>query len=144
MKPRHFIDRLRHDDIVQAIRAAEKQTSGEIRVFVSRKEVHEPVAAAQAHFLELGMQRTKERNGVLLFVAPRSHKFAVIGDEGVHARCGDAFWRELAAEMTGHFQRSEFTDGLIHGIKKAGELLAKHFPRRAGDTNQLSDDVAHD
>ena len=144
MKARDFMGQLREVEIVEAIRAAEKQTSGEIRVFVSRKDVSDPVAAAQAHFFELGMEKTREHNGVLLFVAPRSHKFAVIGDRAVHARCGDQFWRELATEMSGHFQRSEFTGGLVHGVRKAGELLAKHFPRRPDDTNELPDDVVHD
>jgi uncharacterized membrane protein len=67
---------------------------------------------------------------VLIFVTPRSRKFAVIGDAGVHAKCGDAFWQELAQAMTGHFRKSEFTEGITHGVSKAGELLAEHFPRR--------------
>ena len=75
------------------------------------------------------MQQTKHRNAVLIFVAPRSRTFAVIGDEAVHAKCGDAFWRELAGAMTGYFKRGDFTDGLVHGISRAGELLAAHFPR---------------
>ena len=75
------------------------------------------------------MTKSPERNGVLIFVAPRSHKFAVIGDAGVHAKCGDEFWQKLAEAMTGYFRKSEFTEGIIHGVKKAGELLAEHFPR---------------
>src|ERR1039458_4240656 len=66
------------------------------------------------------------------FVAPRAHKFAVIGDEAVHAKCGDEFWRQLADAMAGYFRRSEFTPGIIHGVQKAGELLAEHFPRHRG------------
>ena len=77
----------------------------------------------------------------LLFVAPRTHKFAVIGDAGVHSKCGDEFWSALATEMSGYFRRSEFTSGLVHGVRKAGELLAKHFPRRPDDTNELPDEV---
>jgi uncharacterized membrane protein len=144
MKAREFLNRLHHDEIVQAIRAAEKMTSGEIRVFISRKEVHDPVTAAQAHFLELGMTRTRDRNGVLLFVAPRTQKFAVIGDQAVHAKCGEAFWRELATEMSGHFFKGDFTNGLVHSVRKAGELLARHFPRRPDDVNELPDEIAHD
>jgi uncharacterized membrane protein len=144
MKAHDFIGRLKHEEIVAAIRAAEKETSGEIRVFVSRKKVTDPVVAAQAHFFELGMEKTREHNGVLLFVAPRTHKFAVIGDAGVHSKCGDEFWSALATEMSGYFRRSEFTSGLVHGVRKAGELLAKHFPRRPDDTNELPDEVVHD
>ena len=144
MKAKDFLKQLRHDDIVGAIRHAEKKTSGEIRVFISRKEPADAIAAAQAHFAELGMQKTEERNGVLIFVAPRVRKFAVIGDSGVHARCGDEFWNKVAAEMTGHFKQGDFTAGILHGIQKAGELLAEHFPRRPGGKNQLPDDIAHD
>ena len=115
-----------------AIRDAEQKTSGQIRVSISPNHVDEPVVAAQVEFMRLGMNQSPERNGVLIFVAPRSHKFAVIGDEGVHAKCGDEFWRKLADAMTGYFRKSEFTPGIIHGVQKAGELLAEHFPRQRG------------
>lgn len=144
MRAKDFLKQLRHDDIVAAIREAELRTSGEIRVFVSRKPIEDAVASAQAEFLRLGMNKTREHNGVLLFVAPRTHKFAVIGDAGVHAKCGDGFWQELAKAMTDHFRKSEFTPGIILGVRKAGELLAEHFPRRRDDRNELSDQVAHD
>jgi uncharacterized membrane protein len=144
MKARDFLNQLEHEKIVAAIRKAEQKTSGEIRVFISRHEPDDPVAAAQAEFTRLGMAKTKEKNGVLIFVAPRARKFAIIGDAGVHARCGDEFWTQVAAEMTGHFKKSEFTQGILHGIHKAGELLARHFPRHPGDQNQLPDDIAHD
>ncbi len=144
MKTSEFLSQLRHDDIVAAIREAENHTSGEIRVFISRKPVEDPLPVAQAHFLKLGMDKTRHRNGVLIFVAPRARKFAVVGDTGVHTRCGDVFWRELTEEMAGHFRKAEFTAGLLHGIRKAGQLLAQHFPAAPGDRNELSDDVAHD
>lgn len=141
MKTNEFLQQLGHDEIVDAIRAAEQKTSGEIRVFVSPKEITDPVAAAQAEFAQLGMTKTRERNGVLIFIAPRTQKFAVLGDEGVHRHCGDGFWQAMAAEMTGHFKQSEFTRGLIQGVRKAGELLAQHFPRRPDDQNELPDKV---
>lgn len=144
MKPKEFINQLEHDRIVAAIHAAEKKTSGEIRVFISRHDPPDAIAAAQAHFNEMGMAKKAEKNGVLIFVAPRAHKFAVIGDAGVHQKCGDEFWRALAAEMTGHFKRGAFTEGLVHAITKAGDLLAEHFPRRASDKNELSDEIEHD
>jgi uncharacterized membrane protein len=86
MHPRVFAKHLQHDSIVAAIRDTEHKTSGEIRVSVSHKHVDDPVAAAQAEFLRLGMNKSSERNGVLIFVAPRAHKFAVIGDEAIHAK----------------------------------------------------------
>ena len=144
MKPRVFIDQLRHEEIVAAIREAEQKTSGEIRVFITRKPVVDPLVEAQAHFLEMGMDHTREHNGVLIFVAPRSHKFAVIGDTAVHGKCGETFWNELASEMSKYFRDSHFTRGIIHGVRKAGELLAQHFPHRPDDRNELSDEVEHD
>ncbi len=144
MHHKHFIRQLHHDDLVAAIREAETKTSGEIRVFISHKKVEDALGTAQSAFLRLGMTKTRHRNAVLIFVAPRTHKFAVIGDEAVHQRCGDGFWQDLAAEMSGHFKKSEFTQGLLHGIRKAGDLLAAHFPRRTGDGNELPDSVAHD
>ena len=144
MKAREFLNQLRHEEIVQAIQEAEKKTSGEIRVFITRKSMDDPVAAAQAHFTALGMNKTREHNAVLIFVAPRAHRFAVIGDTAVHVKCGDDFWRQLAHEMSGHFRKSEFTSGIVHGVRKAGELLAQHFPRRPGDGNQLPDEVESD
>jgi len=144
MRPRKFLERLRHDDIVAAIREAEKKTSGEIRVFISHKAIEDPVVAAQSHFVRMGMDKTRDRNAVLIFVAPRSHKFAIIGDTGVHTRCGDSFWKEVAAEMSGHFKDGHFNRGLLHAIKKAGDLLAQHFPHRLDDQNELPDEVETD
>jgi uncharacterized membrane protein len=144
MKAKEFLNRLQHDKIVAAIQKAERTTSGEIRVFVTRREPEDPIAAAQHQFTHLEMEKTKERNGVLIFVAPRVRKFAVIGDAGVHAKCGDSFWKEVADEMTGHFKQEGFTEGIVHGITKAGELLARHFPRRPGDKNQLPDEIGED
>jgi uncharacterized membrane protein len=144
MHPRKFKEHLEDDRIVAAIREVERKTSAEIRVFISHKRIEEPVVAAQAAFVALGMHKLAARNGVLIFVAPRTHKFAVIGDEGVHAKCGDGFWRELAGSMADYFRKSEFAEGVIHGVTKAGELLAEHFPRQPDDRNELPDEIAHD
>jgi uncharacterized membrane protein len=127
--------------VVAAIAAAEQRTSGEIRVLVARKAAPDAVAAAQTHFERLGMTQTAARNGVLIFLAPASRTFAVIGDTAVHEKCGDAFWRDLADAMSEHFKRGNFTEGLIHGIDRAGTLLATHFPRRPDDRNELPDTI---
>jgi len=144
MKPNEFLNQLQHTEIVAAITAAEARTSGEIRVCVSDKKVEAPIEAAQREFGLLGMERTAERNGVLIFVAPRTHKFAIIGDTGIHERCGDPFWRDVAAEMSGRFKQGEFTAGIVQAIQKAGEILAQHFPRKDGDKNELSDQIVSD
>lgn len=110
-------------------------------MLIGRQKAPDPVAAATKHFERLGMTRTAARNGVLIFLAPRSRTFAVIGDTGVHEKCGDTFWRELTAAMSEHFKRGDFTAGLVHGIDRAGALLAEHFPRSPDDRNELPDRV---
>jgi uncharacterized membrane protein len=129
MHPKEFKKRLHHDGGVDAIRQAGQKTTGEIRVIVSHKHVETPVTEAQNEFVHLGMNHSPDRNAVLIFVAPRSHTFAVIGDQAVHEKCGDEFWQKLAAAMTDYFRKSEFTEGIIHGVRQAGELLAEHFPK---------------
>ena len=141
MKHRHFLAQLDRRLIQAAIRAAELGTSGEIVVMIHRRPVEDAVAAAQAEFLRRGLTRTRHRNGVLIFVSPTAQKFAVIGDVGVHEKCGEGFWRELAGVMAGLFQAGRFTDGLVQGVERAGKLLAEHFPSSPDDRNELPDDV---
>jgi len=145
MKHGAFVGRLDHDRIVAAIRAAEDRSRGEIRVHVSRQSVTDPEKAAAAQFEKLGMTKTAERSGVLLFVAPASQRFAVVGDRGIHERCGPGFWTEVAAAMEADFRQGRFTDGIVKGVTKAGDALAEHFPRTGSpDVNELSDEVSED
>jgi uncharacterized membrane protein len=144
MKHSEFINQLAHDKIVKAIAAAEKKTSGEIRVFISSKKITDAVGTAQAEFNRLGMRQTQHRNAVLIFVAPNSQKFAVIGDAAVHEKCGQKFWDALAAEMSGRFGHADFSHGIILGIQKAGEILAQHFPVQPDDKNELPNQVETD
>ena len=141
MRTKHFLARLEHDRIVRAIAAAEAKTSGEIRVFIQRGEIDDAVAVARTRFQKLGMTATRERNAVLIFVAPRSQKFAVIGDEGIHQRCGDAFWHQLVASMQERFRTENFTDALVHAIDRTGELLSAEFRRQPDDRNELPNGV---
>ena len=142
--PRQFVSQLDKQRIVDAIRDAETKSSAEIRVFISRRPVTDAVAEAQRHFVELNMDRTRHRNGVLIFVAPASRVFAVIGDTGIHQHCGDAFWSELALAMTDHFRESRFTAGIIEAIGRTGVLLARHFPPSPDDTDELPNEIACD
>jgi uncharacterized membrane protein len=142
MRTKEFLSQLDHDRIVNAIKEAEARTSGQIRVYVQRGELPgDPVVAAQEKFYKLGMQATTERNGVLIFVVPRARKFAVIGDEGVHQKCGDQFWQQLVERMRAHFQKENFTDALVEAIEEAGKLLATHFPKEASPRNELPDEI---
>ncbi len=142
MRAREFLDKLDHDRIVGAIREAEDKTSGQIRVFVQRGHLRgDALPAAQKQFRNLGMQKTEERNAVLVFVAPRARKFAVIGDEGVHEKCGEEYWQRLIESMRPHFRKEDFTQALVEAIAGTGELLAQHFPKREDGKNELPDDI---
>jgi uncharacterized membrane protein len=129
------------DRIVAAIAAAERGTSGEIRVHVTRRKPKDLEARAQRRFHLLGMTRTKRRNGVLIYVAPRAHRFRVLGDTGIHDKVGDAFWAAVASDMEARFRKGEFTEGVIAAVERVGEALASHFPRLADDVNELPDSI---
>ena len=142
MRTHRFIRELEHDRIIRAIKEAEAKTSGQIRVFLQRGKFEEDaLERAQKKFIQLGMHKTRERNAILIFVAPRAQKFAVVGDEGVHQKCGEKFWQELVEKMRLHFLREEFTHALVEGIESAGELLAGHFPKTGPSANELPDEI---
>lgn len=146
MKPKGFVDALDDERIVAAIREAEGRTRAEIRVHVTRRRVADAKRAGAVVFEKLGMTATAERNGVLIFLAPASRGFAVLGDSGIHERCGGEFWTSVAAAMSAHFREGRFDDGLVAGIAAVGSELARHFPRRDGDgdRNELPDTVSRD
>ena len=145
MRTHTFIRELEHDRIVGAIKGAEAKTSGQIRIFLQRGRFEEDaLERAQKKFFQLGMQKTRERNAILIFVAPRAQKFAVIGDEGVHQKCGEAFWQDLVARMRGHFLREDFTAALVEAIESSGELLARYFPKTTESTNELPDEIVEE
>ena len=139
-----FLFRLKSKQLVAAIAEAESHTSGEIRIYITHKKCADPMAAAKVQFEKLGMTGTAHRNGVLFFVAPRSRNFAILGDSGVHAKCGDGFWQELAALMSAAFKEGRLTEGLVHTIQRAGTLLAEHFPKQEDDRNELPNEIARD
>jgi len=142
MRTKEFLSKLEHDRIVQAIRQAESKTSGEIRVLIQRGKLkNDPFVAAQRKFYRLGMHKTRERNAVLIFVAPRVHQFAVVGDEAIHKRCGDEFWRRIVTAIHHRFREDQFTEGLAGAVKVIGDTLAQHFPRSPTDANELPDEV---
>lgn len=141
---KQFLSKLDHERIVDAIGESEKATSGQIRVHVTRRRPTDLEARAQRRFEKLGMTQTRHRNGVLIYIAPNLRRFQILGDTGVHEKCGDDFWKETAREIEEHFRRGAFTDGILRGVEKVGRVLAEHFPRDAGDTNELPDEVTED
>lgn len=132
------------DRIVAAIAAAEKQCSAEIRVHVTRRVPKNLEQRAAKRFELLGMTKTAGRNGVLIYIAPRARQFRILGDTAIHEKAGDEFWKEVAAAMEDFFRKGQFTEGVVHGVERAGEILASHFPHGEGDRNELPDTIDED
>jgi uncharacterized membrane protein len=142
MRTKEFLSKLDHDRIIEAIRGAESKTSGEIRVYIQRGKFEtDPVRLAQKKFQRLGMYKTRERNAVLIFVAPRAHKFAVVGDQAIHEKCGEQFWQHVVGGMRVHFQNENFSHALIEAVNEVGRALAAHFPRTSANANELPDEI---
>jgi uncharacterized membrane protein len=142
MRTREFLSKLEHDRIVAAIREAESGTSGEIRVYVQRGKLSaDPLKAAEKKFRRLGMHKTREHNAVLIFIVPRAHKFAIVGDKAVHEKCGEEFWQRVVGAMRGHFQEAKFSRAIVEGIQEIGKLLSAHFGKGPDNRNELPDDV---
>jgi len=139
---RHVLKRLDKARIERAIADAERRTSGEIRVAVAPLFWGNVEKAAQRAFDRLGMQRTRERNGILFFIVPARRAFVILGDTGIHAHVGAEFWQELAALVTPYFRRREYTEGILAGIDGAARRLADHFPYDPElDRNELPNEV---
>ncbi|MFZ2052913.1 MAG: TPM domain-containing protein [Candidatus Aminicenantales bacterium] len=142
MSRRRLLKWLDADKIRGAIAAAEKKTSGEVRVSVAPFFWGRVRLVAERAFRRLGMTNTRERNGILFFIVPARKRFVVLGDEGIHAKVGQEFWDKIAEAMAERFRKGEFSDGLVCGIGAAAEGLAAHFPHDAStDINELPDDI---
>jgi uncharacterized membrane protein len=142
MRTKQFLNKLEHERIVSAIRDAESKTSGEIRVYIQRGKLNtDPLISAQRKFHRLRMHKTSERNAVLIFIAPRAHKFAVVGDQAIHEKCGEKFWQQVVDRMREHFQKEKFSRAIVEGIEEVGKLLGTHFPRTAIPSNELPDEI---
>jgi len=144
MKPKEFLEQIDETRLLSAIAEAEGKSSGEIRVYVSHRHRTDPLTFAQARFLKLGMTKTAQRNGVLIYFAPRTQQFAVVGDVGVHEKCGDQFWQQVTAKMTPLLKAGAYTDAIVAAIEAIGDVLARHFPRRPGDKDELSNEIIRD
>lgn len=129
-------------EIVEAIRQAEKTTSGEIRIHIEREAPEHSIERAAEVFHYLKMDNTRERNGVLIYVAVESRVFVIYGDEGINKVVPAGFWDSTRDVMLKHFKKGEFKQGIVEGILKSGEQLQKYFPWQHGDENELSDDIS--
>lgn len=129
-------------EILNAVQQAEQNTSGEIRVHIENKCDGDALARSVYLFKKLGMTKTKQRNGVLFYLAVEHRKFAVLGDIGIDAVVPENFWDEVKTIMLNDFKEGHFTEGLTKAIEKAGNSLKKHFPYQSDDVNELPDDVS--
>jgi uncharacterized membrane protein len=142
MRTKEFLSKLEHDAIVKAIREAESRTSGQIRVYIQRGKLDgDPLTAAQKRFHRLGMRKTPGRNAVLIFVAPRARKFAVVGDDAIHKKCGDELWQRLVTQMREHLRNEKFSHALIDAIHEIGIALAAHFPTGSTSAGQRRNEI---
>jgi uncharacterized membrane protein len=129
--------------IVAAIQEAEKQTSGEIQVHIESRCKGSVLDRAAAVFETLKMYQTKDRNGVLIYLAAEDHKFAILGDAGINAVVPANFWEATKDLMADLFRQGKFTEGLVEGIHHAGDQLKAHFPfDHRDDKNELTDEVS--
>jgi uncharacterized membrane protein len=135
--------------IARAIAEAETRTSAEIRVHLERRLLRDgsgrrpdPLARARTVFLVLGMDRTAERSGVLVYLALRDRALAIVGDEGIHRRVGDGYWAAVRDLMLDRLRAGAASEALLAGLAEVGRVLAEHFPRLPDDRNELSDRVS--
>ena len=137
-----FLNTEEEQEIVEAIRQAELETSGEIRVHLERQCEGEALERAKVLFHHLKMDNTKAENGVLIYVAVDAKKFAICGDRGINEVVPEGFWQSTKDLMQTEFKNRKFKSGLVKGITSAGEQLAQFFPWDDDDINELSDEIS--
>ena len=137
------------DDIVHAIHAAEAESSAEIRVHLERRlhrrrgsKPQDALERARTVFGDLGMHRTAERHGVLIYLALEDRKLAIVGDEGIHRRVGEGYWAQVRDIMVEKLKVATPREAILAAVQEVRRVLGEHFPRRPGDANELSDQVS--
>ncbi|MCR8560950.1 TPM domain-containing protein [Mucilaginibacter sp. BJC16-A38] len=128
--------------IRMAIENAEKNTSGQIRVCIEKTCSEDVLDRAAKYFHQLDMHKTRQRNGVLIYLATVDRKFAIIGDAGINKVVPDNFWDDTKEDMLNHFKYGNLVDGIVTGLEIAGDNLKKFFPHQADGSNEISDDIA--
>ena len=144
MKPSQFFSQEQQKQITDAIKGAELNTSGEIRLHIESDCKEDVLDRAAFMFEKLAMHKTELRNGVLFYLSIKDRKFAILGDAGINAVTPDIFWDDIKETVLSHFKKEEYAEGLSKGITQAGEALQKHFPHQKDDINELSDDISFD
>jgi len=141
MKIQHFLNALEHERIHQAIRSAEEGTSADIVLFITRRNVGDPLVAANEEFRKLHLDAARAQNSLLIFLAPKSQKFAVVGGTALHEKVGQGWWDEFIGLLANPFKEGRYTEGIIAALEKAGVALKAHFPDAAPDRTGQKDIV---
>ena len=130
--------------VVEAIKQAELNTSGEIKVHIENHSKGDVEQRSLIVFNKLKLNKTRQRNGVLIYLAVKDHKFAILGDEGINNMVEDGFWNDVKDLMLSHFKEGRFTEGLQQGIVRCGEKLKTYFPYQSNDINEIPDDISYE
>jgi len=141
-KVEKFLTKEEEQEIISAIRVAEKNTSGEIRVHIEARSDKDPYERSLEVFHLLKMNNTKDENAVLIYVAVKDKKFVIYGDKGINNVVPKDFWNSTKDVMQNHFKKGNFKQGIVEGILKAGEELQAHFPWQIDDENELSNEIS--
>jgi len=139
-----FFSKEQQAQILAAVKEAEMETSGEIRVHIESSLKGDVLDRAAWLFNKLGMDKTAERNGVLFYLAVNDKKFAILGDMGINAKVHTGFWDDISEHLKKNFKEGRFTEGLSDGIIMAGNQLKTHFPFKKDDVNELPDEISFD
>ena len=143
---RKFISTEELNRLQEKIISIESKTSGEIRLCLKNRinffeKPDNAVGLAKKFFYKYGMYKTAEKNGVLILVLFRERKAAIIGDSGIHDKINNGFWDKVIAEMTEHFKNGKYYEGILSALETVGNELARNFPRKSDDVNELKDDI---
>ncbi|MBQ6729191.1 MAG: TPM domain-containing protein [Bacteroidales bacterium] len=139
-----ILNREQDHRVVEAIRQAELNTSGEIKVHIENRCKGNVEKRSLVVFKRLKLNETRLRNGVLIYLAVKDHKFAILGDEGINNVVEEGFWNDVKDLMQNHFKEGRFAEGLEQGIQRCGEKLKTYFPFQTDDINEIPDDISYE
>lgn len=129
--------------IIRQIQLAERETSGEIRVHIENRCPGDALVRAAEIFHDLGMDQTKQQNGVLIYIASDDHKAAVYAGKGIHTQVEDHFWNDVLQLLLNHFKKGEYEEGIADAVRETGKKLAEMYPSKRDDVNELSNDISY-
>jgi uncharacterized membrane protein len=141
--PRKFLSKAESERINSAIKEAERKTSGEIKVVIARHCWGKLEGKAVKIFRQLGLDKTKERNCVLILFIVTNREFLIHGDEAIHERVGQGFWEDIRDKMVAAFRQDEFGEGISEGVSLIGKRLSEYFPYQRGDIDEISDEIIY-